>query len=471
VINLKTYLPKLLAKISEIYGRSLIWSIAVIFIISLFVCTTAFMFFNSAAPNTITIASGPTDSVYRKQAEKYKKILEKEGVKVNILSSDGSTENLRMLADPKIKVDVGFVQGGQITEDNIKSDFKGIDKLVSLGSVSYQPLMIFYRGQEKQLLSQFAGKRIYIGEEGSGTHSLALAILKENDIDENDKTKFITKLTSAPGRALLDSHIDAIFIMGDSVSTKVMRELAETPGIHLYNFIQADGYTRRIKYLNKLELPQGAFDLGKNIPAEDTLLVGPTVELIARDNLHPALSDLLLGAAREVHGSAGMFRKSGQFPAPLEHEIRLSEDASRYYASGKSFLYRTFPFWLASLISRILAVIVPIALLLIPGLRIAPAVYRWHMQSRIYPWYKALLELERDAFNPAVDAHKRETLLHQLDHIENTVNKIKIPASFGDLFYGLRGHISFVRDRLMIDNQTHEAQNSQAGAAKTKGEA
>ncbi|HSH72924.1 MAG TPA: TAXI family TRAP transporter solute-binding subunit [Methylophilaceae bacterium] len=462
MINLKIYFPKLLAKITEIYGRSLIWSIAVILIISLFVCTTAFLFFNSAAPNTITIASGPKDSGFRKQAEKYKKILEKEGVKVKILPSDGSTENLRMLADSKIKVDVGFVQGGQVNEDNIKS----IEKLVSLGSVSYQPLMIFYRGEEKQLLSQFAGKRIYIGEEGSGTHSLALAILKENGIDENDKTKLITQLTSAPGRALLDSRIDAIFIMGDSASTKVMRELAETPGIHLYNFIQADGYTRRIKYLNKLELPQGAFDLGKNIPAEDTLLVGPTVELIARDSLHPALSDLLLGAAREVHGSAGMFRKSGQFPAPLEHEFRLSEDASRYYASGKSFLYRTFPFWLASLISRILAVIVPIALLLIPGLRIAPAIYRWHMQSRIYPWYKALLELERDAFSPDVDASKREALLHQLDHIENTVNKIKIPASFGDLFYGLRGHISFVRDRLMADNQALETQvtNTKGGA-------
>lgn len=452
-MNPQAHLLKLMAKITEIYGRSLIWSIVVILIVSFTVCMIAFLFFNSAAPSTITIASGPKDSVFSKHAAKYKKILEKEGVRVKVLPSDGSGDNLRMLMDPKIKVDIGFVQGGQVNEDNIK----GIDKLVSLGSVSYQPLMVFYRGEKKSLLSQFAGKRVYIGEEGSGTHTLALAILEENGIDGHDKTRFISNLTSEPGRALLDNRIDAIFIMGDSASSKVMRELAETPGIHLYNFTQADGYTRRIKYLNKLELPQGAFDLGKNIPAEDIELVGPTVELIARDSLHPALSDLVLGAAREVHGSAGMFRKSGQFPAPLEHEFRLSEDASRYYASGKSFLYRTFPFWLASLISRILAVIVPIALLLIPGLKIAPAIYRWRMQSRIYPWYKALLELERDAFDPVVDASKREALLHQLDHIENAVNKIKIPASFGDLFYGLRGHISFVRDRLLSENTSPES--------------
>jgi hypothetical protein len=191
--------------------------------------------------------------------------------------------------------------------------------------------------------------------------------------------------------------------------------------------------------------------LGKNIPENDISLIAPTVELIARDTLHPALSDMLLEAAKEVHGTAGLTRKAGEFPSPVEHEFNISPDAARYYASGKSFLYRNFPFWMASLINRMLAVIVPIALLLIPSLRIAPAVYRWHMQSRIYPWYKALLELERDAFSAKADESKREALLKQLDYIETSVNKIKIPATFGDLFYGLRGHISFVRQRLLAE--------------------
>jgi hypothetical protein len=43
---------------------------------------------------------------------------------------------------------------------------------------------------------------------------------------------------------------------------------------------------------------------------------------------------------------------------------------------------------------------------------------------------------------------KRKTLMERLDDIEEAVNRMKVPASFADQFYGLRGHITFVRARL-----------------------
>ncbi|MGO9446423.1 MAG: hypothetical protein ACLPXB_16855, partial [Thiobacillaceae bacterium] len=67
--------------------------------------------------------------------------------------------------------------------------------------------------------------------------------------------------------------------------------------------------------------------------------------------------------------------------------------------------------------------------------------------------YRDMLELERDAFRPSNDLQRRSELIRHLDHIENTVNKIGVPASFGDIFYGLRGHISFVRERLLSRNE------------------
>ena len=417
-------------------------AMGVILLIGLAVSIGILIFMNSAAPNTITIASGPNGSVFQKNAEKYKTILAKEGVTLKILPSEGSMGNFKMLSNPKAAVDVGFVLGGEVNEADTGN-------LVSLGSISYQPLMIFYRGSPKSLLSDFKGLRLDIGQDGSGTHTLALALLKVNGIEPKDGTAFVDTVAGDSARALLENRIDAIFVMGDSTSTDMMRELLHTPNIHLFNFTQADGYARRISYLNKLELPKGSIDFGKDIPAEDTYLIGPTVELIARNSLHPALSDLLLEAAREVHGTPGLFKKRGELPAPLEHEFHISPDASRYYVSGKSFLYRTFPFWIASLIARILAVIVPVALLLIPALKLVPALYRWRIESRIHRWYRALLELERDASKPSVDPKRREELLRHLDHIELAVNKIKVPASFGNLFYGLREHINFVRDSLL----------------------
>jgi hypothetical protein len=324
-----------------------------------------------------------------------------------------------------------------------------IDKLTSLGSVSYEPLLVFYRGvRSLNVLSGLNGKRLAIGPEGSGTRSLALVLLAANGIEPGGATALVDLDAEDAAGALLENSIDAVFLMGDAASPQIMRKLMQMPGVRLFDFMQADGYTRRIGYLNKLELPRGSIDLGKDIPAHDVSLIGPTVELIARAYLHPALSDLLLEAGSEVHGNPGLFKHRGEFPTPLEHEFHISADASRYYKSGKSFLYRYLPFRLASLMNRILVVAVPIAVVLLPGLRIIPALYRWRIKLRIYRWYRALLMLERDLIT-RLAREEREELFGRLDDIEEEVNKMKMPASFADQFYVLRGHIDFVRDRLM----------------------
>ncbi len=451
-----TLLSRLIARLDNLFGRGLVMSMGVILAVGLTISLGVFAFFNTAAPTTITITGGPEGSSFSRNAERYKKILAREGVTLNILPSEGSTQNLQRLLDPKASVDVGFVLGGEVAKTNV-------ERLMSLGSINYQPLMIFYQGRTRQLLSEFKGARLDIGAAGSGTRLLALALLKANGIEPGGEAGFIEVDAKDPLAALEQKQIDAIFVMGDSTASDVLRKLLRTEDVHLFDVTQADAYVRRIGYLNKLVLPRGSLDFGKNIPPEDVHLIGPTVELVARDSLHPALSDLLLEAAREVHGGPGLFRKRGEFPAPLEHEFRLSPDATRYYASGKTFLYRTFPFWVASLIARTLAVLVPIVLLLIPGIRIAPALYRWRIESRIHRWYKVLLDLERAAQKSSGPEHRAE-LLKKLDDIEANVNRIVVPASFGDLFYGLRGHVTFVRKSLLGKEAPADSKDPGAGA-------
>jgi len=163
--------------------------------------------------------------------------------------------------------------------------------------------------------------------------------------------------------------------------------------------------------------------------------------------LHPALSDLLIEAAQEVHSGAGLLRRKGEFPAPIEQEIRISPEASRFYKSGKGFLYRYLPFRFASLLNRVVVVFVPMIVLLLPALRLIPAIYRWRFRSRIFRWYRALLMIEQDLITQLAP-EKRKALMERLDNIEEAVNRMKVPASFADQFYGLRGHITFVRARL-----------------------
>jgi TRAP-type uncharacterized transport system substrate-binding protein len=385
VVAIKAQLTRGIDKLMALFGRGVVLTAGLVLLIGLAISLAMFGFFDAAAPSTLTITSGPDGSSFKRNAEQYRKILEKQGVTLKVLASEGSRDNLEKLINPKVAVDVGFVLGGEA-----KATAAAAENLQSLGSVAYQPLMVFYRGQPRHLLSGFKGLRLDIGPEGSGTNTLAHALLAANGIKPGDGTIYVDTAADDTVRALHDGRIDAFFAMSDSTPSALIRQLLRSPDTHLFNFTQADGYTRRITYLNKLQLPKGSLDLGEDIPAEDVQLVGPTVELVAREGLHPALSDLLLEAAREVHGRAGLYKKRGEFPAPLEHEFRISPDAARYYASGKSFLYRTFPFWVASLIARVIAVLVPVILVLVPAFRIVPALYRWRMTSRIYRWYGAL---------------------------------------------------------------------------------
>lgn len=429
------------ARFVRISWRDLAITLGPILLLSLAAIWLAIRFVNPAPPASITITTGPEASIFRTTAERYGKILARSGVKLQILPSEGSLENLKRLNDPKFHVDIGFVQGGVAAGIPV-------DKLVSLGSVFHEPLAVFYRSAKPVVrLSEFRGKRVAIGQEGSGVHALALILLKANGIEPGGATTLLELDGDDATESLLKHKVDAAFLMGDSASPPMMRKLLRTPGIRLLNFKQAEAYARRYPYLSKLDLPMGAFDLGKNTPAEEFFLIGPTVELVARENLHPALSDLLIEAAREVHSGATLLQHAGEFPAPLEHEFRISEDARRYYKSGKGLLYRSLPFWLATLVDRTLVLLVPIVVLLIPGLRLVPSLYSWRIKSRIYRWYGALIAIERSAFAESAPQERAE-LIKRLDAIESAVNKMKMPLAFADQFYVLREHIGFVRDRL-----------------------
>jgi hypothetical protein len=397
-------------------------------------------FFHSAPPTTITISSGPEGSVFQKNALKYAKILEGNGVKLNVLTSNGSLENLQRLNDPSSRVDIGIVQAG--------IDGGSTDDLISLGSISYQPLLIFYRGEAMDLLSGLAGKKVAIGPVGSGTRKFALAVLAANGIQEKGSTTLLDWEGEEASQALTDHKIDAAFVMSENASADIMHKLLHSSEIHLFNFKQASAYSRKVDYLNILDLPEGSIDLGLDIPPHDVSLLGPMVELVAKKNLHPALSDLLLEAATQVHSRPGVFQRRGEFPTPIEHTTHISDDATRFYKSGKSFWYRYLPFWLASLLSRIVVVFIPTLIILVPAVKSVPAFFRWRTQIKIRRRYRELLSLEQ-AFLADKDQSRHKTLQEDFDRIEDSVNSMKVRAAFADQFYGLRGHIDYVRQLLV----------------------
>ena len=440
------------ARFVAISWRDLAVSVGPMLLLALVAVWLTVWLIRPAPPKTLTIATGPEHSTFWNTAEKYRAILARDGVTLKLVPSEGSVDNLRKLTDPDNPVDVGFVQVG-IAEG------VDIDALVSLGSVAYVPVSVFYRPHHDEIisrLSELAGKRVAIGAQGSGARVLALTLLKASGIEpakDRHLVKGATQLLDMGGdeaaHALTSGTIDAAFLMGDSAAPATLAKLLSTPGVRLLDFAQSSAYARRFAYLNELTLPAGVFDLGRNLPDHSIRLIAPTAELIARDDLHPALSDLLIEAAREVNGKANVLQRAGEFPAPLAHEYPISDDAARYYKSGKSFFYRTLPFWMASLVDRTLVIVLPIILLLIPAAKLVPMLYGWRIRSRLYRWYGALIALERGVVTHT--GEEQAQMLLQLDEIEAGVNRMKMPLAFADQFYVLREHIGFVRGKLESD--------------------
>ncbi|MBN3814274.1 TAXI family TRAP transporter solute-binding subunit [Paraburkholderia sp. Ac-20347] len=393
-----------------------------------------------APPRAITISAGPRDSSFMQMAEAYRTILARNGVKLKILESDGSVQNLQRLLDPKSKVDLAFVQGGVADGQDTRS-------LMSLGSVAYLPIVVFYRGSGLTQLSDLDGKRIAIGRVGSGTRELSLRLLDANGMDPGGDATFLPLDGMEAATALVSNRVDAAMLSGDSTTRTLMLRLLNIPGISVMSFEESAAYTRLFPYLEDVDLPPGVLDLRRRVPPQTVHLIGPTVEIVARDTLHPAISDLLIEAASEVNGVPGLLQRAGQFPSPVAHDFRISEDATRYYRSGKSFLYRNLPFWLASVTDRLVVLLLPLAVLVFPALRAIPALYRWRVRSRIYRYYGALIAIERDALKHT-NEEERQALVDELDEIERSLNTLRMPLAYADAFYVLREHIGFVRVHL-----------------------
>ncbi|MGL4409189.1 MAG: TAXI family TRAP transporter solute-binding subunit [Zoogloea sp.] len=401
----------------------------------------SWQFVRPAPPSHIVMSTGPAGGAYQYFAERYRDALAREGITLELRPSTGAVENLqRLKTDPE--VDLAFVQGGIIDEPDSED-------LASLGTQYLEPVWVFYRGTPGlERLVQLKGKRIAVGRPGSGTLLFSLQILSASGFQPNDP-----HLVHLGGDEAVDAlrrgRVDALLAVGAPQAPLIARLLAE-PGLQLLDFAQAEGYARRFPHLETLRLPRATLDLAQDRPPRDQHLLAATANLVARADLHPAVVALLLKHSQEIHGKPGLLQGANQFPAPRDHGLPLHGAAKRFYENGAPLLQRYLPFWLATLIDRMLVLLLPLIGVALPLFRILPGLYRWRMDSRVYRWYGELkllehhLEEEALPLAPALGAE----LLERLSRIETEASRRKLPLAFSKDMYTLREHIQLVRHRI-----------------------
>jgi hypothetical protein len=288
-----------------------------------------------------------------------------------------------------------------------------------------------------------AGKRLAVGAPGSGTMHVVMEMLNAAGLVEASRVELKTFGTLQAAEALQNGSVDVAFFFA-SPEAPVVQKLLSAPQIQLMSWDRAEAYARRFPYLTLVTLPSGVIDLEYDTPTHDVTLLAATAELVARDDLNPALSDLLIESAQQIHSGAGLLERPGEFPAPRQTDIPVSEDAQRYYRSGKTFLNRYLPFWEATLVQRALVFLLPIFAVLIPMFKLVPPLYRWRVRSHIYRWYGDLMMLEHEVHKDP-DPTCLERYYHRLDWIEEQVNSTWPPLSFAEERYALLAHLRAVR--------------------------
>ena len=384
-------------------------------------------------PRTVTMATGPDGGAYQEVGKRYQEVLGRHGITLELVPTAGALENLALLRDPRSGVGIGLLQGG-ITNQKESPD------LGSLGTVFYEPLWFFHRGTlPGRDLEALRGKKVSIGSEGSGTRALVLQLLARQRVT-HDFAQLLALSHQAAAEALIRNEIDAAFMLA-SWDSPAVRQLVTEDGITLVSFPRTDTYVALYPFLSKVTLPPGAGDMAKDRPPAAVTMFAPKASLVVRKDLHPAIQSLLLDAAEQVHSGPGIFHQTRQFPAAEAVDLPLSDEARQYYRSGRPFLQRHLPFWLAVAIGRLLVFLIPVVGVMYPLFRLMPALYAWNVRRRIVRMYRDLKDLEKDGTSP-------DALQEGLERLEDKARHLQVPLFYSDSLYTLRLHIAMVRERL-----------------------
>ncbi len=413
-------------------------------------------YISPAPPRTVTMTTGAADGAYHAFGEKYQAYLKASGITLKLQTSKGSVQNLERLEDKEMNA--GFVQGGlgqlslNPTEDEDKTPLR------SLAVIGYEPLWVFAQNPEvaKKLsgsLQGLKGMRIAVGAEGSGTRKVALDLLKAYGISEQNAV-LEPGSGMAATQALLDKKLDAIILISSPQAAAVQKLLDPGNAATLINLSQAEGITRRLPYLSTVVLKAGSVDAVSQTPPQDITLLTTTANLVVRQDTHPAIAYLLLEAARDTHKSATLLNRPSEFPHPRGTDFPLSDEATRYFKDGRPFLQRYMPFWLANALQRLLLILIPLAAIGIPVIKLIPEILQFKEKNRLYRRYGQLLKIESDIRARQLSMDEIIAARRELDDIEEKISKTKFTLEFADRVYTLRQHVDYVRNQLQNEQDS-----------------
>lgn len=235
-------------------------------LISACALSLALMPLASAQQTFVTIGSGSTTGLYYPTAVGMAKIINESdiGVRSNARSTGASVFNVGAIGDHKMEI--GFAQNNvgyyAYNGTGIKAfDGKPIENLRGMVVLYPETIHVLVREDaDINSIADFKGKRIYVGDIGSGTEQDVLNVLAAYDLGVNDLRAAVRGSAGKAVDLLRDGQIDAMFYTV-GVGASAITEAAQTAPIKVLPIEQdkIEAIHEKFPFYTEFTIPAGSY--------------------------------------------------------------------------------------------------------------------------------------------------------------------------------------------------------------------
>jgi TRAP-type uncharacterized transport system substrate-binding protein len=432
---LNKFLPKEVKggiKILKFYGP-----IGLIVLVGLL---TLAIYINPIPPKTAFLATGQEGSSYKNISEKFQNFFKEKGINLELAPTSGLGEGLKGLDSDSSEISASFLTAGVTSA-------KEYPNLVSLGSVQYAPIWIFYKGnivKTNDPFEYFSTKKMAIGPAGNITNKIFRNLYELNQKSSPNPKNVVELPFKEAANELISGKVDAVFII-DNYQSESIQKLLASKDIKIMNFPLADAYLKQLPFLQKLVIPKGSINLESVYPSEDITILASTTSLLVEKSMHPAIQWAYLLSAQELGSSSNsFFAKSGYFPINLDQSFPLSPIAKRFYQHGAPSVFSYLPLWMASLIENIWAYILAFFIIIYPAYKLLGSARMFPAEHLMNEMFVNLRELD-EAIPQATSSEQIDLILETLKAYENEIYETWLYEKNSRFYFNLRNAVAGIK--------------------------
>ncbi|MCV2891073.1 TAXI family TRAP transporter solute-binding subunit [Ruegeria aquimaris] len=387
-------------------------------------------------PDRFVMAAGPENGAYAQIAGKYQTVLARDRIQLDIVYTAGSAENARLIAEGK--VDAALLQGG-ITVPSATVE--------AVGTIFYEPIVFLIRRDAPipRNPANWSGLRIASGMPGSGTEAAFRDFEAAVGLRHEANTHVPMPYAKAADAVERDEIDIATFVA--PVDAPYLIEAYGHLSLGVLPLEHVEAISRRMEYAGVVTVPAGGMSLAPVLPPVERSLIALEARLAVQVGLHPALVNRLTMAAIELHGRRGIITDPGRFPSIEGAGLVVNNTARQLILEGPSTWHDWLPYWVAAQINRVLLLVLPFFFVVVPLLRLIPALYAYLMRWRVWRYYPEIRRVEEElASNPSSDA--LADMQARLAEVEDRLAAMRLPTAYRQSQYDARLHLELVQNRL-----------------------